>query len=256
MRQREVADFCADAAQAVEPGGGQAAGEAGFFQEFRLGRDDVDGSGVTVEIAEQQKQAAHERRIGVAAEMAAPGAQFAGDPGGGDAALHTVGVGALGLRQRSARPRPVDDGGEAFLGVLDQEEVVDELLLFLGQSHLADGAGRRPACKHRAGPLNRGMVNPFAISWLWRGFKGNSVTFALLFATCVLGWPLSDEFGRLLTRLGVHWLYVLMLPGFFFMWLAKREDRIIPEETKRKLYARSLIVGSVVLALLIAWWRK
>lgn len=100
------------------------------------------------------------------------------------------------------------------------------------------------------------MVNPFAISWLWRGFRGNSVTFALLFATCVLGWPLSDEFGRLLTRLGVHWLYVLVLPGFFFMWLAKREERVIPEEAKRRLYARGLIVGSLVLALLIAWFRR
>lgn len=95
------------------------------------------------------------------------------------------------------------------------------------------------------------MENPFAISWLWRGFKGNSVTFALLFATFVLGWPMSDELGRLLSRLGVHWLYVLVLPGFFFMGLAKREERIVPEAAKRKLWARGLIVGSLVLAIVI-----
>ncbi|AOS43453.1 hypothetical protein Verru16b_00498 [Lacunisphaera limnophila] len=95
------------------------------------------------------------------------------------------------------------------------------------------------------------MDNPFAISWLWRGFKGNSVTFALLFATFVLGWPLSEEFGRLLTWLGVHWLYVLVVPGFFFMALAKREDRIVPDEAKRKAWARGLIVGSLVLAVVI-----
>ncbi len=100
------------------------------------------------------------------------------------------------------------------------------------------------------------MDNPFAIAWLWRGFKGNSVTFALLFATFVLGWPLSDELGRLLTRLGVHWLYVLVLPGFFFMWLAKREDRFIPDEAQRKRWARGLIVGAILLALLIGWIRK
>ena len=97
------------------------------------------------------------------------------------------------------------------------------------------------------------MVNPFAISWLWRGFKGRSVTFALLFATCVLGWPVSDQVNILLTRIGVHWLYAMLLPGFFFMWLAKREDRFIPEEEKRKLWARGLIVGSLLLAILIAW---
>jgi ATP/ADP translocase len=95
------------------------------------------------------------------------------------------------------------------------------------------------------------MENPFAISWLWRGFRGNSVTFALLFATFVLGWPLSDEFSRLLTRIGVHWLYVLVIPGFFFMWLAKHEARILPDETKRKFWARGLIVASLVLAIII-----
>jgi hypothetical protein len=95
------------------------------------------------------------------------------------------------------------------------------------------------------------MVNPFAISWLWRGFKGKSVTFALLFATFVLGWPLSREVNHLLARIGVHWLYAMVLPAIFFMWLAKRENRLIPEEDKRKLYARVLIVGSGVLAIVI-----
>ena len=85
---------------------------------------------------------------------------------------------------------------------------------------------------------------------------GKSVTFALLFATCVLGWPLSDEVGRFLTRLGVHWLYVLVLPGIFFMWLAKREEKWLPDEKVRKWWARGLIVVSLLLALLIAWLRK
>ena len=100
------------------------------------------------------------------------------------------------------------------------------------------------------------MVNPFAVSWLWRGVRGHSVTFALLFASCLLGWPISHYVNEGLTRLGVHWLYALIIPALFFMWLAKREDRLIPEEAKRKLYARSLIAGSIVLAVLIAWLRK
>ena len=95
------------------------------------------------------------------------------------------------------------------------------------------------------------MVNPFAISWLWRGFKGRSVTFALLFATFVLGWPLTGAVNEMLTRVGVHWLYVMILPGFFFMWLAKREERFIPDEAKRTLYARGLIVASIILAIAI-----
>jgi len=100
------------------------------------------------------------------------------------------------------------------------------------------------------------MVNPFAIGWLWRGFKGKSVTFALLFATFMLGWPLSAQVNHLLARIGVHWLYAMVLPAFFFMWLAKREDRIFPDEAKRKLYARGLIAVSLLLAILIAWIRQ
>ena len=96
------------------------------------------------------------------------------------------------------------------------------------------------------------MVNPFAISWLWRGLKGHSVTFAVLFASLLLGGSISREVSYLLTRLGVHWLYVMILPAVFFMWLAKHEDRFIPDESKRKLYARSLIIGSILVAIAIA----
>ena len=112
------------------------------------------------------------------------------------------------------------------------------------------------ACKPDTRRLTRGMVNPFALSWLWRGFKGRSVTFALLFASFMVGLSLAHFVKVALTRLGVHWLYVLILPVVFFSWLAKREDRFIPDEGKRTLYARGLIVGSILLALLIGWWRK
>jgi hypothetical protein len=98
------------------------------------------------------------------------------------------------------------------------------------------------------------MINPFAISWLWRGFKGNSVTFALLFASLLLGWSLSHWVKVGLTHLGVHWLYVMIIPVVFFSWLAKREPLYIPDEAKRKLYARGLIAGSIVLAIVINNW--
>jgi hypothetical protein len=96
------------------------------------------------------------------------------------------------------------------------------------------------------------MINPFAISWLWRGVKGHSVTFAALFASLLLGWSISTELSHLLTRLGVHWLYVMIIPTVLFVWLAKHEDRFIPDESRRKLYARGLIVGSILVAILIA----
>ena len=99
-------------------------------------------------------------------------------------------------------------------------------------------------------------MNIFAANWFLKGLRGNSVTFALLFASCLVGFSLSRLIHVALEKLGVHWLYVMILPVVFFTWLAKREDRIMPDEAKRKLYARGLIAGSILLALLLAWIRK
>jgi len=96
-------------------------------------------------------------------------------------------------------------------------------------------------------------VNIFAANWFLKGLRGNSVTFALLFASCLVGFSLSRLIHVALEKLGVHWLYVMILPVVFFTWLARREDRIIPDETLRRRWARGLIIGSIVLALLIAW---
>ena len=257
MHEGEIADLGADAAQAVEARGREIFGEPEWFEQDGFGRGDFGGSGPAVTITEQGKQAAHERGIGVAAEVATAIAQFAHDPGEGDAAFHAVGLGAFGFGQRRAGARTVDDGGEAFLRILDDGEILDHLLLFFGEGHDPGNClvSRRLASRRVAVSTGR-MVNPFAISWLWRGFRGRSVTFALLFATCVLGWPLSAQVNHLLTRLGVHWLYAMLLPAFFFMWLAKREDRIIADEAKRKLWARGLIAGSLVLAAWIGWLRR
>ena len=100
------------------------------------------------------------------------------------------------------------------------------------------------------------MVNPSAISWLWRGFKGNSVTFALLFSCLVLGWSVTGSIWSFLRSAGVHWLFALVVPALFFGWLAKQEARLIPDEAKRRLYARSMILGSLAIAIVVAWIRR
>lgn len=100
------------------------------------------------------------------------------------------------------------------------------------------------------------MVNPFAISWLWRGLKGNSVTFALLFASLLLGASIAGGFQRLLALLGVHWLYAILIPTGLFWWLDKKETAWLPDMGKRKLYARSLIFGSILIAVLVAWFKS
>ena len=44
--------------------------------------------------------------------------------------------------------------------------------------------------------------------------------------------------------------------GFFFSWLSKQEPGWLPDEAKRKLYARSLIVGASLIAIPIGWLKK
>lgn len=90
-----------------------------------------------------------------------------------------------------------------------------------------------------------------AVSWLWRGLKGHSVTFSALFASLVLGVSIAGGFGRLLSSLGVHWLYVLILPGVLFAWLNKKEPRWLPDLDQRKRVARAVLLGSIVLAVVI-----
>lgn len=90
-----------------------------------------------------------------------------------------------------------------------------------------------------------------AIAWFWRGLRGHSVTFAALFASFVLGWSIAGSVGRLLSSLGVHWLYVLILPAILFGWLNRNEPRWIPDGKRRRLFARGLLFGSAALAILI-----
>jgi hypothetical protein len=49
----------------------------------------------------------------------------------------------------------------------------------------------------------------------------------------------------------VHWLYVILIPIFLFSWLDKKEPQWLPDEGQRKLYARGLIIGSIILAIII-----
>jgi hypothetical protein len=82
------------------------------------------------------------------------------------------------------------------------------------------------------------------------------MTFAALFASVLLGASIAGGFKHLLAALGVHWLYVILLPIFLFSWLAGKEPQWFPDEAQRKRYARGLIFGSILLAILIAWLRK
>ena len=89
------------------------------------------------------------------------------------------------------------------------------------------------------------------VSWFWKGLRGHSITFSALFASFVIGWSLADLIRLALARLGVHWLFVFVLPILLFGWLSGQEARWLPDEQRRRRVARSLLFGSAVLAVVI-----
>lgn len=95
-------------------------------------------------------------------------------------------------------------------------------------------------------------MNPFALGWFWQGLRGHSITFSALFASLVLGVSIAGGVGRLLSSLGVHWLYVIILPAVLFWWLNRKEAQWVPDLRMRKWIARSLLFGSIVAAVIIA----
>jgi 4-hydroxybenzoate polyprenyltransferase len=97
------------------------------------------------------------------------------------------------------------------------------------------------------------MESLTGLGWMWRALRGRSVTFALLFALLILGFSATAAFRGLLRDLQAPWLAWLLLPILFVAVLAKKEEDWWPDEARRARWARRLIYGSVVLAIILAF---
>jgi len=98
-------------------------------------------------------------------------------------------------------------------------------------------------------------LTPISTLWFWRGLTGHSVTFAALFGSLLLGFSISKGVHHLLSALGFHWLYVLLLPILLFRMMAKAETRWITDEKRRRTIALAILLGSIVLSSAIGWLR-
>ncbi len=94
-----------------------------------------------------------------------------------------------------------------------------------------------------------------ALSWLWRAVRGQSVTFAALFACGLLGLSIIGEFRHLLARWHAPWYAWIIIPMVAIGYLAKQESKWMPEVDTRRKWSRRLVFGSIAIALLIAWLR-
>ncbi len=93
-------------------------------------------------------------------------------------------------------------------------------------------------------------MNPFsALSWLWKALLGRSVTFATLFALTLAGFSILAWIREGLRAAGASWLVLLLLPTLLLAVLAKKEVDWIPDEDVRRRWARGLIFGSILAAI-------
>ena len=119
-------------------GGGQVLEEAEFGEDHGFGGDHFGGRGVIVEFDEEADETFDERRLGIVAQVETPFGDGAEEPYRGDATGDAVGVGFFVGGERRAAAGVGDDGGEAFLPILDDGEVLGELRLFFSDGHGAN----------------------------------------------------------------------------------------------------------------------
>lgn len=88
--------------------------------------------------------------------------------------------------------------------------------------------------------------------WLWKALRGQSVTFAALFALSILGLSVVRAFRSLLSAIGAPWLLLFILPAIAIGLVARREREWMPDEEQRKRWSRRLVFGAIGLAVLLA----
>lgn len=88
--------------------------------------------------------------------------------------------------------------------------------------------------------------------WLWKALRGQSVTFAALFALSILGLSVVRAFRHLLSALGAPWLLLFLVPALAIGAIARRESEWMPEEEQRKRWSRRLVFGAIGLSVLLA----
>lgn len=98
--------------------------------------------------------------------------------------------------------------------------------------------------------FNRG-VEPSVGSHVGLGaLRGRSVTFAALFALTLTGFSVISWLKWLLAQAGAHWLALLVAPTIVLGLLVRKEAEWIPDEQVRRTWARGLVFGSILAAIL------
>jgi hypothetical protein len=88
---------------------------------------------------------------------------------------------------------------------------------------------------------------------LWKGLRGRSLTFSVVFAMAVLGSSFAGLLRAPLRTIGIWAPLVFLLPIIATGLLARQERKLRLRDELRRTLSYSLILGSIALALLL--WR-
>ena len=90
---------------------------------------------------------------------------------------------------------------------------------------------------------------------LWKGLKGNSLVFSVVFAMALMGFSLGGILRSPLKAIGLWWPLIFILPLIAIGWTARMERRLKLEKPFKRLLCLILILGSILLSVLL-WWTR
>ena len=86
---------------------------------------------------------------------------------------------------------------------------------------------------------------------LWRGLRGKSLTFSLVFAMALLGFSFSGILRAPLRYIGIWAPLLFILPIIATGLLARQENKLKLRDDFRRTCSYTLIFGSILLTLLL-----
>lgn len=135
---RESADRLPDGGETVATRGREIVRQAERFERVDFSCSDDCRRLIAEELAEKKHETADNRRLGIAAKIAAAIAHLPYEPYDGDAAEHAIGLDAVAGRKGWRTARAIDDEREALVHIVDGREFLGELGKFAGERHSAD----------------------------------------------------------------------------------------------------------------------
>jgi hypothetical protein len=93
----------------------------------------------------------------------------------------------------------------------------------------------------------------FSFRALWKGLRGRSLIFSVVFAMAVMGFSFAGILRMPMRFIGLWAPLIIILPIIATGLLAKREQKLELRDEFKRACSYSLIFGSILLALLL--WR-